>query len=285
MDTMPLPPAGESVPPPPSLPVAAQTAPVKPPGDTAFYMQASVSAPTYHAAQAAATAAAKAAAAALAVQKAAGTVAAKNAAGGSRKKKWKFPSLPQNRHLFTKYQIEEVLLLVEVVKDYVDTSGNARLDWSLISTSLPWPPQECQALWRRIAYKWTTNDQVDISEHIEGNDSDVEDSLVFKKEMSKRRWKRQLSRIEDPGANSSQGRKTRIPWTKEEDTLLIDGVKQLGEGNWTAIRNYTSLNRVPPQLSQHWTALKKRAKKGKDPRSAEVLAAIAASEALQRPTL
>jgi hypothetical protein len=68
------------------------------------------------------------------------------------------PSLPEDRIIFGKYPIDQLLLLVETVWTHVQsTNSNAPLDWSLISAQLPWPAIECQALWRRVAYAWDDN--------------------------------------------------------------------------------------------------------------------------------
>ena len=68
------------------------------------------------------------------------------------------PPLPADRIVFGKYRIEHVLLLCEVVWSSVAVSRNPKvLDWRTIAAQLPWPPVECQALWRRIVYGWEDN--------------------------------------------------------------------------------------------------------------------------------
>ena len=55
--------------------------------------------------------------------------------------------------------------------------------------------------------------------------------------------------------NVLDGTRRRSSWTRDEDLELIDLVKKIGEGNWTAIASRMK-NRADCQCLRRWNALK-----------------------------
>ncbi|KAF6145819.1 hypothetical protein GIB67_028814 [Kingdonia uniflora] len=62
-----------------------------------------------------------------------------------------------------------------------------------------------------------------------------------------------------PATGGLPQKKKKIPWTQEEDKILIAAVEEYGEKNWAIIiRKYFNGERTNSQLAQKWAFIKKR---------------------------
>jgi len=95
----------------------------------------------------------------------------------------------------------------------------------------PWSPAEDAKL--RLAVSAYGNSWVDVASMMEGRSN----------EQCRDRWNERL----DPKIN-------REAWTEEEDRLLTDAVKELGEGKWKAVSERMGNGRKDSAVSG-WCAL------------------------------
>jgi hypothetical protein len=188
-----------------------------------------------------------------------------------------FPSLQMSGHQYpiqvgeryiAGYRIESILQLLEAVWKWVDAQPIPvpPLNWNAISKYLPWSPNECQAVWRYIAYRWRIDDNVasiDIGS-LDSESSDLEEIITLQP-PSQKIYTDDGGGDDDEDNPMAEGekadklpRKQRKMWKPQEDEALMKAVQHYGEGNWSVIRQNTDLERTAAQLSQRWSTIKRK---------------------------
>ncbi|KAH3764306.1 hypothetical protein Pelo_3773 [Pelomyxa schiedti] len=156
-----------------------------------------------------------------------------------------------------------VIRLCQAVAAYISATNQHKIDWNTISANLPWKPNECQAIWRYLAYMWRP-DQVSPGVFLNTGfiDEETDEESISQKGRSYAQVP--VFQYVDPreAASPPKPKRRRKLWVKEEDLELLRAVEQFGEGNWSTVaRHVLSLKRTPTQMSARWLTLKKNFKK------------------------
>eukprot|EP01089_Gocevia_fonbrunei_P012698 TRINITY_DN3073_c0_g1_i2.p1 TRINITY_DN3073_c0_g1~~TRINITY_DN3073_c0_g1_i2.p1 ORF type:complete len:296 (+),score=63.94 TRINITY_DN3073_c0_g1_i2:82-888(+) len=193
--------------------------------------------------------------------------------------------------------VDDILKLTEAVWRSMDEKETRKIDWEDVQKRLSsnWLPNECQAIWRYVVYDYKKRpaSAVNFAEDIDDEVSDVEQTPILINDSdigyipppiiptfapivsptnttsSGPPSKKRKTTNTTPSSASQSGapsgdRKKRQLWSKDETIQLLSGIQQHGPGNWTAILlSSQGLNRTPSQLSQRWSAIKRKVQQGK----------------------